>query len=119
MHFIRRFSLYFVGILLGTFVTFIFFGNRDISCSYFPNSRVLKNINAKHIVYKQNVKNSLVDLNIDIPYIRTMLKEGDINFNESNTMLDSCKIYQIEYKKYAIKVRNCDSVSFVYEIWKK
>ncbi len=118
MGIIRRFFLYFIGIGIGMIITFIFFGNRNISCSYFPNSRVLYDISKKKIVYDKYIYKNIITLNIDTSYINIMLKKGTVNFNKSNAKLDSCKTYQIEYKKYAIKVKNCDSITFIYDIWK-
>ena len=39
--FFERFTRYAVGLVLGIAISYFFFGDRDIQCTYFPNQRVL------------------------------------------------------------------------------
>ena len=66
--------------------------------------------NTKNIKIKQRVfsTQSLQDLktnNLDTTIVSSLLNFGDVNFGESNTKLDSCKIYVIEGSVEKVKMK--------------
>jgi hypothetical protein len=58
--------------------------------------------------------------NLDTSAVSSLLRFGDVNFGESNTKLDSCKIYVIEgYVKNTnlkMNVQNCDKTATITSI---
>ncbi|BAV94574.1 hypothetical protein JBKA6_0561 [Ichthyobacterium seriolicida] len=78
-----------------------------------PTARVLKNINSKYLLFTDESKQQLESLDIDTLQVKKMLKDGDVNFSESDTSLDSCKIYQIESESFIVRVKNCDSTALL------
>ena len=54
---------------------------------------------------------------IDSTKIYHILKTGDVNFSESNTSLETCKIYMIyktiDGKQIKLLVENCDDIATV------
>jgi hypothetical protein len=106
----RRFLYYFGGFAIGLLLLFFFLGGKRASCDYGPNARTLKNIRQKPRVYAPGVLQSLEMLNLDTLAVNKVLIDGSVLFSESDTKLDSCKIYIIEESTsifLKIKVENC------------
>ncbi len=59
----------------------------------------------------------LQDNQQDTSVITTLLAEGTVLFSESNTSLDSCKIYMVQGKvnmqKLKIEIENCNSIATI------
>ncbi len=114
-----RFVFYGIGFFIGIILLYFFVGGSGASCdmSYGPNARVLKNIRIKERVFSEITTQQLIDNKIDTSSISTLLRKGNVLFSESNTNLDSCKIYVIEgtSKKRELKmtVQNCDSIATI------
>ena len=55
--------------------------------------------------------------NLDTTIVSSLLNFGDVNFGESNTKLDSCKIYVIEGTikeiKMKMRVQNCEKTATI------
>ena len=111
MSLFKRFLYYFGGFALGVVILFFFLGGKKTSCDYGPEARTLKNIRSKKRVVQTEVLQKLIEIQLDTAAITKLLKEGEVLFSESNTQLDSCKIYKIEgevaQNKLKITVKNC------------
>jgi len=120
MKLIQRIGYYLGGFAVGLIVLAFFLSGKKTSCSYGPDARVLKNIRTK----QQHLSNSVIaDINnnkIDSLGIAYILKKGDVNFSESNTKLDSCKIYVIEgdynEKEFTLTIENCEDLATIQSI---
>lgn len=108
----RRLLFYFGGFGIGMILLFFFLGGKRASCDYGPNARTLKNIRQKQQIISENIVYSLQRHNLDTSTIGFLLNNGNVNFQSSNTSLDSCKVYLIEgeYKEYQLElsVENCN-----------
>ena len=102
---------------MGLVILAFFLNGKKTSCSYGPDSRVLKNINSKKLIYSQNISSLLDNRTIDSADINYILKKGDINFSESNPRQEPCSIYAIEgthnNNEVTLTVENCDSIATV------
>jgi len=120
MKFIHRLGFYLGGFALGLVLLFFFLGGKKASCAYGPNARTLKNIRIKERVIPENITKELAQKKLDTSVFTTLLVKGNVLFSESNTKLDSCKIYTIEgtvdktYVKTSIE--NCDTKATVLSI---
>ena len=119
MNLTRRFLYYFGGFAVGLILLYIFVGGAGASCEYDygPNARVLKNIRLKKYVYSQNTTDALSGAGLDTIAVTELFRNGDVLFSESNTKLDSCRIYVIKgivnELELKITVENCDLVATV------
>ena len=98
MKFYQRFAYYCFGLLVGMVFLFMFLNGKDMSCSYFPNARVLKDLRSKPFNYSDE---SLLKLNqkwVDTSDIRKTLTYGDVIFDKSNVPTGRGKLYVIEGK---------------------
>ncbi len=94
------------GFIIGLILLSFFLTGKRTSCSYFPNDRVIKDVNSKTIYYSK-------DFQKDSVLIKKVLINGKVNFQKSKTKLESCKVYYIENiieeKKYMVIINNCDN----------
>ena len=109
----KRFFFYLGGFAIGIILLYFFVGGSGASCDYAygPNARTLKNIRNKERVFSEETLDQLSEHNLDTSAISVILQNGDVLFSESDTHLDSCKIYVIEgvilEKNLKISVENC------------
>lgn len=117
MKLIQRVGYYLGGFSLGLIILAFFFNKKKTSCSYGPEARALKNINLKEIVYSPQIQSDIQNSSIDSVTIRSVLKNGSINFSESNTRQEPCGLYVIqqnlENKDIILTVENCDSIATI------
>lgn len=122
MKFIHRLGYYLGGFALGLIILAYFFSNKKTSCAYGPNARTLKNINLKEQVYSPEATFFLQKNSIDTSKINKILKYGEVDFGNSDTEKDSCKIYLIkgksELEHIAIRVENCEETATILQIKK-
>ncbi|RNC86303.1 MAG: hypothetical protein ED556_08395 [Winogradskyella sp.] len=115
MKFIQRLGYYLGGFAIGLIILMFFLNGKEASCDYGPNARTVKNINTKKLNYTDEVKTALLSEAIDSVIIRQLIKYGDVNFSESDTKPETCKIYQIENtykeKEVIMKIENCELVA--------
>jgi len=115
MKLIQRIGYYLGGFSMGLIILAFFFNGKKTSCSYGPDSRVLKNINSKNIHFSQNIIESIENKIIDSTEIRSVLKKGDIDFSNSNARQEPCGVYLVEGnvndKEISFLVENCDSIA--------
>lgn len=120
MKFINRLGYYLGGFAIGLILLMFFLNGKDASCDYGPNARTTKNINSKPINFTNEAFKFINDEQIDTVTVRNLIKFGSVNFSESKTKLDSCKVYLIEniYKEreMELKIKNCDSLATLLDI---
>lgn len=121
----KRFLFYFGGFAIGIVLLYFFIGGSGASCEYDygPNSRTLKNIRIKERVFSETVLDKLKNQQLDTSAISYLLREGNVLFSESNTKLETCKVYVIEgevskdsEKEMKITVENCENKATVLEV---
>lgn len=112
MSLFKRFLYYFGGFSIGLVILFFFLGGKKASCDYGPSARTLKNIQTKNRIISPEVLIQLQNKGLDTSSVSKILREGDVLFSESNTKLDSCKIYvvegEIEKKIIKLTIENCE-----------
>ena len=120
MTLLKRIGYYLGGFSIGLVLLAFFLSGKKTSCDYSPSARVKKNIRIKKHSYSQEVSELISSKKIDTSAISYILTKGSVNFSESNTKLDSCKIYIIEgdYKEKNVKltIKNCDSTAFIQKV---
>jgi hypothetical protein len=98
MKFHQRFAYYSLGLIIGMVFLFMFLNGKDMSCSYFPNARVLKDLRTKPFHYSDVSKEKLSQTWVDTSDIRRTLTYGDVIFSKSNVPTGNGKLYIIEGK---------------------
>lgn len=120
MKLIQRVGYYLGGFSLGLIVLAFFLNGKKVSCDYGPNARVIKNIRIKKQKFSSQVEQQIASGTIDSTDINFLLYNGNVNFSESNTNLDSCKIYVIEGKRketnLKMTIKNCDSLATIQQL---
>lgn len=120
MKFIHRLGYYLGGFSIGLIFLAFFLSGKRASCDYGLDARVLKNIGLKQLHFDERVEDMLNSKTIDSTTISLILKQGDVNFSESNTKLETCKIYVIEKtvedKEIALTVENCEQIATIKNI---
>ena len=117
MTLIQRIGYYLGGFSIGLVILAFFLNGKKTSCSYGPDSRVLKNINSKALIYSQDISSLLDNKTIDSASINYILKKGDINFSKSKPRQEPCSVYAVEGihndNEVTLTVENCDSIATV------
>jgi hypothetical protein len=121
MKFIHRLGYYLGGFAIGLILLMFFLNGKDASCDYGPNARTTKNISSKLIQYSEKAEKFIDNENLDSTTVRNLIKFGNVNFSESKTKIDSCKVYLIEnsYKEreMELKIKNCNSLATLLDIY--
>jgi hypothetical protein len=123
MNIIKRVAYYLGGFGIGLVLLYFFVSGSGASCEYDygPNSRTLKNIKNKERIFSEISLEALKQHQLDTSAISVLLNKGEVLFSESNTKLDSCKIYVIKglvaisekstsTKSLKITLENCDKL---------
>ena len=117
MNIAKRFGFYGFGFIIGLLLLFFFLNGKKAGCDYGPDARTLKNIKIKQRVFYTQSLQDLKTNNLDTTIVSSLLNFGDVNFGESNTKLDSCKIYVIEGTikeiKMKMRVQNCEKTATI------
>jgi hypothetical protein len=120
MKLIHRTGYYLAGFSVGIVILAFIWKGKKAEFNYFPDARVLKNINTKKQRFSNNVELAIQNNKIDSIAISYILKKGDVNFSKSQTKRKPCKIYIIEGdyddKEIVLTVENCDSIATIQEI---
>tara|TARA_R110000772_G_scaffold178917_1_gene290321 strand:- start:33 stop:410 length:378 start_codon:yes stop_codon:yes gene_type:complete len=107
------------GFIIGIGLLLFILSGKKTSCAYGPESRTLKNIRLKERAFSEQTLAFLHSNQMDTSVVSTLLKDGDVLFSESQTKLDSCKIYVIEgeilKKNLKITIENCEELATVIE----
>ncbi|WP_289042233.1 DUF4258 domain-containing protein [uncultured Zobellia sp.] len=115
MDFLKRLGFYLIGLSIGiVFLTFFLkkkSKETGTEFCYFPNCRTLKDIRSKPMSYSDDVSRLFSDKQIDTVDIANILRNGDVDFSNSQTKTTPCKTYIIEGtiqdKEAVLKIRNC------------
>jgi hypothetical protein len=114
MKFTQRLGYYLGGFAIGLVILMFFLNGKDASCDYGPNARTVKNISSKPINYSEAASNFINTQQLDSATIVNLVKYGSVDFSESKTIIDSCRVYLIEnsYKErdMTLTLKNCDSL---------
>lgn len=117
MKFVHRLAYYGLGLFFGIVILIFFLGGKRTSCDYSPNARVLKNIKIKERKFSKNSMRFFDSNNIDTAAVSVILKDGDVDFNKSNTEVKPCNIYFVsgksEEKTLELEIENCDSIATI------
>ncbi len=120
MTLLKRFGYYLGGFSIGLVLLAFFLSGKKTSCDYSPSARVKKNIRIKKQIHSTEVLGLISSNKIDTTAINYILHKGSVNFSESNTKLDSCKVYVIEGdykdKEVILTIENCDSIATIQKI---
>jgi len=115
-----RLAYYSVGFFIGIMILMFFLSGKKTSCDYGPDARVLKNIRIKNKSYDPSVLLFLKENQLDTSIVRNILNSGDVDFSNSNTKLDSCKIYAVEgevdNKNLILRIENCENQATIQQI---
>jgi len=117
MKLIHRIGYYLGGFSIGLIVLAFFLSGKKTSCDYGPNARTIKNISIKQKIYTDATMVTMNNHSLDTLIVSELIRTGNVNFSESDTKLDSCKIYLIENsfedKDIEMRVQNCDSTATI------
>lgn len=100
MKFYQRFAYYSMGLIIGMIFLFMFVNGKDMSCNYFPNARVLKDLRSKPFYYSDESQTKLNQKWADTSDIRKTLTYGDVIFSKSNIPDGNGKLYIIKGKNF-------------------
>ncbi len=102
------------GFIIGIALLFFILSGKKTSCAYGPEARTLKNIRLKERAFSESTLQILREHKLDTSAVSMLLEDGDVLFSESNTDLDSCRLYVIEgeilEKNLKITVENCEKL---------
>jgi hypothetical protein len=106
----RRFGIFLVGVLLGVlFVRFAFPGRFTEYLQYFDlDYRVIYHLDQDTIYISSAAQCHLECLHKDQQDVLQVLKDGEVNFGESQTKTFPCKTYTIENKELSAVFELCD-----------
>ncbi|MEM7161274.1 MAG: hypothetical protein AAF487_02425 [Bacteroidota bacterium] len=86
---LRRFKLFFIGMIMGTIVVIWAFGDRlNLFTSWLPNERVLLRLQQTEMKQTKKAKCQMDCLGINKTHIDALIQEGDIDFKNSDTQND-------------------------------
>ncbi len=122
MKLIHRFGYFSIGLFFGIVILFFFLSGKKTSCDYFPNARVLKEIRTNTRIYSAEALSFSAENGLDTAEISTILLNGDIDFDKSETDRDACRTYfvngtgEAEFEPLELKVQICDTISTIQQI---
>ena len=116
MKFKHRVGFFLGGFSIGLVFLAFFLKQKKTKFAYGPSARVLKSVSDKPILFSNDVRSTIKAFQIDTLAIYEVLINGNVNFSESNTRLDSCKRYTIQNDDLKLKVENCDKTAVVISI---
>jgi len=101
------------GFAIGLVFLLFFLSGKRAQCNWFPEDRVIADINKKNFVrFSPEVRELLKSRQLDTLSVQMILKYGDVDFSKSNTDTIPCNRYYIngrkELKKTALIVTNCE-----------
>ncbi|MFC4096861.1 DUF4258 domain-containing protein [Euzebyella saccharophila] len=124
MAFIKRLGYYLVGLSIGiVFLTFFLKNKSEETNSefcYFPNCRALKDLRSKPISFSDQVNEIMKVNGLDTLHITNFLKDGEVDFGQSDTKSKPCKTYIVEGElkdsEAILKFKNCANKVVLEEI---
>ena len=120
MKLIQRVAYYGAGFIVGIIILFFFLGGKKTSCDYGFDSRTLKNIRSKKLIYTAASEQAMQTFKLDTAAIHNILRNGDVDFSETDRSLDSCKVYLIDGvvsdKDIQLRIKNCNIKATILDI---
>jgi len=120
MKLLHRIGYYLGGFSIGLVLLAFFLGGKKTSCAYGPNARTIKNISIKERIYSDETLLAMKNYSLDTLTVSQLLRTSSVNFSESDTKADSCKVYllenEIDDKDVELWVKNCDSSATIQSI---
>lgn len=111
MPLLKRIGYYLIGLSIGVIFLIFFFKNKQTEFCYLPNCRVLKEVRENNFKVEPDVQNTLDNLQLTEQDIEDILTYGDVNFSESDTHAEPCRMYIIEAiwkeKEVTFSIKNC------------
>ena len=107
MKLLYRLGFYFFGFFVGIILLSVIFKGKKTTCNYAPNDRVISNLSMK------SWNSKLVDIvKFDSISFHEFLDTARVDFNKSDTVKDSCKIYYLNgywnEQAISLEVENCE-----------
>lgn len=107
-----------VGVILGTILVIFFFGDREIKCSYFPNDRVLADLQKKELLFSSEVDCLNECLGADTTFYFHVLRGSVVDFDHNQRGTDNqCTEYKMSFTdtagEHLFYIENCDSTATV------
>ena len=99
MSFLKRLYFFLFGLGLGIIILVFVTNKKGTKFNYMPNKRVVNDIHKKKWIF--NDSNNKISK-------EEFIKNYEVDFQKSNTKLDSCKTYYVEYKNEKFNVINCN-----------
>jgi len=119
MTFKQRIPYYLIGLFFGIILVIFFLDKKSAEFDYLPNSRVLKSIRKKPLIYSPEALLVLNSKKIDSLKVSKVLKNGNVDI-WNKLKLDSCMQYNIQgranLKNVMLTVKRCDSIAFIEKI---
>ncbi|MGB0837053.1 MAG: DUF4258 domain-containing protein [Flavobacteriaceae bacterium] len=119
MDLVRRFALFFVGVVIGLIVLMYWNNTKKQELGhdifpYGPNARTLRSLEKRpHRAYSEESKSFMKAQSIDTADISKILKYGEINFAKSHPRKEPCADYWLDINlrkvDYSLVVTRCDS----------
>lgn len=113
----KKIILYLFGVLLGIFLVKFLFGGRNISCTYFPQGRVIDHLKGKEFNYTEFSKCQMLKLGVQAEDVDSLLLVSKVHFAESKIRGEDCPEYllssQAGTKSVYMVIRNCKDVATV------
>ena len=124
MAFLKRLGFYLIGLSIGIVFLTIFLKKKSeetgVFFCYLPNCRTLKDIRSKPLTYSEEIRQLILNRELDSTVIDSFLLDGNVDFSASDTKSKPCKTYSIEgevhQKEAVLTVRNCASNALVESI---
>lgn len=115
-----RLAYYSVGFFIGIIILMFFLSGKKTSCDYGPDARVLKNLRIKDKNYQPEALLFLKENQMDSTAVEKVLNSGDVDFSNSNTALDSCKVYAVKGKVderiLLLRIENCENQATIQKV---
>ncbi|MCF4101488.1 hypothetical protein L1I30_07415 [Gillisia sp. M10.2A] len=120
MNLFQRIGYFSMGLIMGIGILMFFLGGKKTSCDYSPNARVLKNIRIKERHFSPDALQFFTFNKIDTSTVSTILKDGDVDFGESDTRSNKCKTYYISGNtpsgEIELEIENCKEKATVQKV---
>lgn len=112
----HRIRVYMVGLLIGCVLVY-FMLIKDKNRGYWlPENRVKEQVRKSRIIFSEHAKCILTCKGVSEEEAKDILKNGDINFRESDTRRTPCPSYIFEGKDVKIICTACDSISEIINV---
>ncbi len=111
----KRLGFFSIGLVLGSLVVYFMVSKRtDISCNYFPNARVLKDLRTKPLVFSDLAACQKACLALDSNDVKMLFAAGAVIFSESQPRKKPCGEYKLivrlpDEREIVGLAQNCDS----------